>query len=113
MSPVSSSFAQSCGQSLLSSPHSPPSTCAQAAACGQSSGSSNNNPVFTFKQVSLICERLLREQEQSIREEYDKVLETKLAEQYDTFVKFTYDQIQKRFESAPTPSCEYICLLVP
>lgn len=63
--------------------------------------------MFTFKQVGLICERLLRDQENSLRQEYDKVLETKLAEQYDTFVKFTYDQIQKRFEVGPAPSCEF------
>ena len=64
-------------------------------------------PLFTLKQVGLICERLLRDQEESIRQEYDKVLQDRLAEQYDTFVKFTYDQIQKRFESGAIPSCEY------
>jgi len=61
-------------------------------------------PIFTFKQVGLICEKLLREREAQLREEYDKVLGQKLAEQYDTFVKFTYDQIQKRFDSGSTPS---------
>ena len=69
-------------------------------------------PIFTFKQVSLICERLLREREAQLREEYDKILGQKLAEQYDTFVKFTYDQIQKGFEAGPTPSCKFIACLV-
>lgn len=108
-------FPHTCAQSMLSpgsssstvSPSSSSFVMASAVNTNSSSSSNNNAPVFTFKQVSLICERLLREQEHTIREEYDKVLETKLAEQYDTFVKFTYDQIQKRFESAPTPSCEY------
>ncbi|CAN7995784.1 unnamed protein product, partial [Ixodes hexagonus] len=62
-----------------------------------------DQPLFTFRQVGLICERMMKERESQIREEYDHVLSAKLAEQYDTFVKFTYDQIQKRFEGA-TPS---------
>lgn len=48
---------------------------------------------------------MLKEREESLREQYDAVLTTKLAEQYDAFVKFTYDQIQKRYEAAP--SCKY------
>lgn len=45
---------------------------------------------------------MLKEREDSLREQYDAVLTTKLAEQYDAFVKFTYDQIQRRFEAAPS-----------
>ncbi|CAO1356404.1 unnamed protein product, partial [Diamesa serratosioi] len=55
--------------------------------------------LFTFKQVQMICERMLKEREESLREQYDAVLNTKLAEQYDAFVKFTYDQIQRRYEA--------------
>ncbi|XP_005185646.1 akirin [Musca domestica] len=58
--------------------------------------------LFTFKQVQLICERMLKEREDELREKYDAVLTTKLAEQYDAFVKFTYDQIQRRYEAAPS-----------
>lgn len=77
---------------------------------GSSSGSENDSPrsekaLFTFRQVGLICERMLREKECEIREEYDNVLTAKLAEQYDAFVKFTYDQIQRNFQA--TPSCKY------
>ena len=36
-------------------------------------------PLFTFRQVSLICERLVREREEEVREQYDKVLNCKLA----------------------------------
>lgn len=56
----------------------------------------------------MICESMLKEREDSLREQYDAVLTTKLAEQYDAFVKFTYDQIQRRFEAAP--SCELFSL---
>jgi len=60
-----------------------------------------DKPLFTFRQVGLICERMMKEREDCLREMYDQVLSTKLAEQYDMFVKFTYDQIQKRYEAAP------------
>ncbi|CAH1127845.1 unnamed protein product [Ceutorhynchus assimilis] len=74
---------------------------------GSESGESpsrSEKPLFTFKQVGLICERMLRERETEIKEEYDNILSAKLAEQYDTFVKFTYDQIQRHYGSQTTPS---------
>lgn len=52
--------------------------------------------------VQMICERMLKEREEKLREQYDAVLNTKLAEQYDAFVKFTHDQIQRRYEAAPS-----------
>ncbi|TDG52914.1 hypothetical protein AWZ03_000457 [Drosophila navojoa] len=58
--------------------------------------------LFTFKQVQLICEGMIKEREDQLRERYESVLTTKLAEQYDAFVKFTYDQIQRRYEAAPS-----------
>lgn len=85
-----------------------PASPSSPSACGSNSysysPSGKEKPLFTFKQVGLICERMLKEQETQIREEYDQILNTKLSEQYDAFVKFTYDQIQKRFESAAAPS---------
>ncbi|XP_022913558.1 akirin [Onthophagus taurus] len=82
-------------------------SCSSDASDGSSSGgeqtdSRSEKPLFTFKQVGLICERMLREKESEIREEYDNVLTTKLAEQYDAFVKFTYDQIQKNYAAVPS-----------
>ena len=76
-------------------------------------GSSNNNnsendsanrPMFSFNQVVMIIERLVKEKEDDLRQEYDKVLFNRLAEQYEQFVKFTYDQIQRNFDSHSTPS---------
>jgi len=63
-----------------------------------------DKPLFTFRQVGLICERMLREREDQLRETYEQALSAKLSEQYDTFVKFTYDQIQRRFEANSAPS---------
>lgn len=61
----------------------------------------SNTPMLTMKQVGMICERLLKEQEEKLRSEYDKVLVTKLSEQYDAFVKFNYDQVQRRLNECP------------
>lgn len=60
--------------------------------------------VFSVSQTQLICERLIKENETRLREEYDKILASKLAEQYDTYVKFTFDQIQKQYDGGPIPS---------
>ncbi|KAF7654057.1 hypothetical protein LDENG_00075240 [Lucifuga dentata] len=72
---------------------------------GMSSGSSSptrkEQPLFSLKQVGMICERLLKEREDKIHEEYDEILTAKLAEQYDAFVKFTHDQLMRRFGEQP------------
>jgi len=65
----------------------------------------NDIPIFSMNQVNLICDRVLKEREQSIREQYDKILTQKLSEQYDAFVKFTHEQIQRRFENS---QCSYV-----
>ncbi|XP_026173847.1 akirin-2 [Mastacembelus armatus] len=76
-----------------------------SALPGMSSGASSptrkEQPLFSLRQVGMICERLLKEREEKIREEYDQILTTKLAEQYDAFVKFTHDQLMRRFGEQP------------
>jgi hypothetical protein len=59
--------------------------------------SSNNQHLLTLKQVNIICARLLKEREEKIREEYDQILSHKLDEQYEGFVRFTQDQLTRRF----------------
>lgn len=67
------------------------------------SPSKREAPLFTFKQVSMFCERMLKEREDQIKSDYDKVLTCKLAEQYEAFLKFNHDQLQRRFsDSAPS-----------
>lgn len=41
----------------------------------------------------MICERMLRDQEVALRAEYESALSTKLAEQYEAFVRFNLDQV--------------------
>jgi len=106
---ISTSFAgfsspEKCSLSPNSTATATTGSTSAANSLGLLSPSRREQPLFTFRQVGLICDRLLRERESQIREEYDKILGLKLAEQYDTFVKFTYEQIQKRFENGVTPS---------
>ena len=65
----------------------------------------NDLPLFSMNQVNQICSGMIREREQFIREQYDKILAEKLSEQYDSFVKFTHEQIQRRFEKS---QCSYV-----
>jgi len=67
----------------------------------RSSAVRNDRRLFSYKQVRLICERLMKEQEKRLREEYDRTLNAKLAEQHETFVRFTYDQIHRRLGDTP------------
>lgn len=62
----------------------------------------SETPVFTVSEVQRICERMLKEHKELLCEQYNSILSSKLSEQYDTFVKFTYDQIQKDYCSVPT-----------
>lgn len=59
------------------------------------SSTTDDIPMFTYAQTAQMCARLLREQDQSLREQYEKILSTKLAEQYDTFVRYTHDSVYK------------------
>ncbi|XP_030644981.1 akirin-1 [Chanos chanos] len=81
---------RSTSPSLIAAPNSPPGMSMK-----------RDQPSFTMRQVSYLCERLLKDHEEKIREEYEQILNTKLAEQYDSFVKFTQDQIVRRYGTRP------------
>ncbi|XP_062862908.1 akirin-2-like [Trichomycterus rosablanca] len=89
--------------SLFSQPHASllSGSSFQETSSGAVSPSRREQPLFTLRQVGMICERLLKEREEKVREEYEEILTSKLAEQYDTFVKFTHDQLMRRFEEQP------------
>uniref|UniRef100_A0AAX7V199 Akirin 1 n=1 Tax=Astatotilapia calliptera TaxID=8154 RepID=A0AAX7V199_ASTCA len=90
--------------SSLNAPSSPP-----GRRRNKLGASRKDQPSFTLRQVSYLCERLLKDHEEKIREEYEQILNTKLAEQYESFVKFTQDQIMRRYGARPA-SCEYCYL---
>ncbi|XP_059908535.1 akirin-2-like [Gadus macrocephalus] len=85
-----------CPSSLMSAPPGLP-----GSSSGSVSPSRREQPLFTLRQVGMICERLLKEREEKVREEYEETMTSKLAEQYDTFVKFTHDQLMRRFGEQP------------
>jgi hypothetical protein len=57
-------------------------------------------PLFSIEQVSQIVVKMMKEREEALHEQYQLKLTEKLSEQYSTFVKFTHEQIQKRFETS-------------
>lgn len=72
-----------------------------SGSSGSTSPTRKEQPLFSLRQVGMICERLLKERQDKIREEYNEILTSKLAEQYDAFVKFTHDQLMRRFGEQP------------
>lgn len=95
--------------SAPSSPSSPePMMEMEALACSSSSSGSSSGkaekPIFTLKQMIMIADRMCEERVEQVRNEYDNILQQKLSEQYDAFVKFIDHQIQKRFNESQAPS---------
>jgi len=88
--------------SPLSAPSSPEPMMDMEQA-GTSSGKPEK-PIFTLKQMTMIAERMCEERVEQVRTEYDNILQQKLSEQYDAFVKFIDHQIQKRFTESQAPS---------
>jgi len=80
----------------------------EALACSSSSSASTSGkaekPIFTLKQMIMIADRMCEERVEQVRNEYDNILQQKLSEQYDAFVKFIDHQIQKRFTESQAPS---------
>ncbi|NP_001182092.1 akirin 1(2a) [Oncorhynchus mykiss] len=96
-------FNQSQSQSLSDGPGQSPGVMAPSAQ-PVSPGSSvkRDQPCFTLHQVGSLCERILKDHDENIREEYEQILNTKLAEQYESFVKFTHDQIMRQYGARPS-----------
>lgn len=65
---------------------------------------SKEKPIFTLKQMTLIAERMCKERVEHVRQEFEEILQQKLSEQYDSFVKFIDHQIQRRFQESQVPS---------
>lgn len=51
----------------------------KGASSGSVSPSRKEQPLFTLRQVGMICERLIKEREEKVREEYEEMMTTKLA----------------------------------
>lgn len=57
--------------------------------------------------MTALCEKMVKERTKHLCDEYDKVLASKLSEQYEAFLKFNHDQIQKHFSHSSDASCKY------
>lgn len=68
----------------------------------------NEAPVLTVRQTQIICEKLVKDREKKLRDEYDRILLSKLAEQYDTFVRFTHDHLEKRYSESNSHQASYL-----
>ncbi|XP_050046308.1 uncharacterized protein [Dermacentor andersoni] len=101
---------QQCQQSSYPEPQdncSPPEGCPRAGTSSEGAGAGDvkppvrpDQPMFTYRQVANICENVWRDRENLVREEYDRILSTMLAEQHDAFVKFTLEQIEKKLQGS-------------
>lgn len=58
------------------------------------------------RQMTILCERMIKERTDQLCEEYDEVLANKLAEQYEAFLKFNHDQVQRHFSNSGDASCK-------
>ncbi|CAF1081690.1 unnamed protein product [Adineta steineri] len=57
--------------------------------------SADDTPMFTYIQTAQMCARLLREQDKSIREQYEQLLTAKYNEQYEQFVRYSHDNVHR------------------
>lgn len=72
-----------------------PNTKPSAKTCPLPTATSDDTPVFTYAQAAQMCARLLREQDKSIREQYEQLLAAKRNEQYDRFVRYSHDSVHR------------------
>ncbi|XP_052853697.1 akirin [Drosophila gunungcola] len=55
----------------------------------------DNQKLFSFEQLQSIFCGMLQQCENRVKEEFELELTQKMAEQYDIFIKFTHDQMQR------------------
>jgi len=55
--------------------------------------------IFTIRQTATMITRMLNDNEKLLKEQYEKLLNIKLNEQYDQFVRFTHDEVDKQYHS--------------
>jgi len=73
----------------------------------EQNGQNNNNvsneiheKLFTFEQVKEIVQRFVAEKEAALREEYDRILQERLQEQFRNFAKFNEDYISRQLKNS-------------
>ena len=72
------------------------STSPKISKSSSASTSTDDTPLFTSAQTAQMCARLLRDQDQAIRQQYEELLKSKLNEQYDAFIRYSHDSVHKQ-----------------
>ncbi|KJH42985.1 hypothetical protein DICVIV_11019 [Dictyocaulus viviparus] len=67
-----------------------------------------DKPQFSLKQVRMICERLLKEQEMRLRYEYEIALSQKLDEQHEQYVQFANEQLVSQYKENASAEFSYL-----
>uniref|UniRef100_A0A8C3X528 Akirin 1 n=1 Tax=Catagonus wagneri TaxID=51154 RepID=A0A8C3X528_9CETA len=71
----------------------PHSSVLTAPSSPGSSWMKKDQPTFTLQQAGIICECLLKDYEDKIQDENEQILNTKLTEHYESFMKFTHSRL--------------------
>eukprot|EP00761_Pharyngomonas_kirbyi_P012020 gb/GECH01012047.1/.p1 GENE.gb/GECH01012047.1/~~gb/GECH01012047.1/.p1 ORF type:complete len:150 (+),score=42.95 gb/GECH01012047.1/:1-450(+) len=58
----------------------------------------NKGKVYTEEEVKNIVEEAVRQREEELRDEYDRILQDRLEDQYWSFVKFNEDYISRNYK---------------
>lgn len=70
-----------------------------APVAGQRIDPHTGEMLFTLEQTRDIVRRALEEKERRLREQYDRILQQKLQEQYQAFAKFNEDYISRSLKA--------------
>lgn len=62
----------------------------------------DNRNMFSYGQLQDICCDMMKQSYDRLREEYEVKLTKAMAEQYDTFIKFTHDQMHREIGHNPS-----------
>eukprot|EP00471_Norrisiella_sphaerica_P007318 CAMPEP_0184480472 /NCGR_PEP_ID=MMETSP0113_2-20130426/1989_1 /TAXON_ID=91329 /ORGANISM="Norrisiella sphaerica, Strain BC52" /LENGTH=178 /DNA_ID=CAMNT_0026858989 /DNA_START=135 /DNA_END=671 /DNA_ORIENTATION=- len=68
-------------------------------------GQKQKKKTYTEEQVKKIVQRALRDQEEKLREEYDRILGERLAEQFENFTNFNQDYVYRQMNRK---ACSYV-----
>jgi hypothetical protein len=66
---------------------------------------SSDEKLFSLEEVKAIVAQAVAEREQTLKTEYDNILETRLQEQFKYFAKFTEDFISRKLKEG---QCTYV-----
>eukprot|EP01098_Paradermamoeba_levis_P009900 TRINITY_DN4144_c0_g1_i3.p1 TRINITY_DN4144_c0_g1~~TRINITY_DN4144_c0_g1_i3.p1 ORF type:complete len:148 (+),score=37.80 TRINITY_DN4144_c0_g1_i3:715-1158(+) len=62
--------------------------------------SAAKEPLYTMEDVRAIVQKAIQETEERLKVEYDRILQEKLQEQYNTFLKFNEDHVNRQLKES-------------